>query len=65
MENRNIDVMTLQEAAEVYNIKFNTLRAQFKHRIDDLIEGVDYKKSGGVWLIRPQVIKKIYEKKGK
>ena len=51
-------VFTFSEAAELWNIDSSTLR----HRItsEKLLEGIDYKKSGKVWLITKSAMERLY-----
>jgi len=51
-------VFTFSEAADLWNIDSSTLR----HRVtsEKLIEGVDYKKSGKVWLITKSAMERLY-----
>ncbi|WP_085829068.1 helix-turn-helix domain-containing protein [Clostridium massiliodielmoense] len=59
------DVMNLKEASEKYNINMNTLKTICQRSKYDLVEEVDFRKSGKVWLITKDAMKKILEKKGK
>jgi hypothetical protein len=51
-------VYTFSEAAELWNIDSSTLR----HRVtsEKLLEGIDYKKSGKVWLITRSAMQRLY-----
>jgi hypothetical protein len=51
-------VFTFSEAAELWNIDSSTLR----HRVtsEKLVEGIDYKKSGKVWLITKGAMERLY-----
>ena len=51
-------VLTFSEAAELWNIDSSTLR----HRVtsEKLLEGIDYKKSGKVWLITKSAMERLY-----
>lgn len=51
-------VFTFAEASELWNIDSSTLR----HRVtsEKLIEGLDYKKSGKVWLITKGAMERLY-----
>jgi len=53
------DVMDLSEASEKYNININTLKSACQKGLNGLVEGIDYKKSGRVWLITRDAIKKF------
>ncbi|HEY9059368.1 MULTISPECIES: helix-turn-helix domain-containing protein [Pseudobacteroides] len=52
------EVLTFSEAAEIWGIDPSTLR----HKVtgEKLIEGVDYRKSGKVWLITMNAMEKLY-----
>ena len=52
------EVLTFSEAAEIWNIDPSTLR----HRVtgQELQEGVDYRKSGKVWLITKNAMERLY-----
>ncbi|NJD02779.1 MAG: helix-turn-helix domain-containing protein [Ruminiclostridium sp.] len=52
------EVLTFSEAAEIWNIDPSTLR----HRVtgEELNEGIDYRKSGKVWLISRKAIERLY-----
>lgn len=52
------EVMTFSEAAERWALSDSTLRKLVT--TDRLVEGVDYRKSGKVWLIKTESMKKIY-----
>lgn len=52
------DVMTFAEATEKWGLGESTLRSTV--RTDRLQEGIDYKKSGKVWLITFEAMLKIY-----
>lgn len=54
------DIMDLSEASKKYNIDINTLKWACQHGSNGLEEGVDYKKSGRVWLITRQAIEKTW-----
>lgn len=61
MENLNINInniLTFTEAAEKWNIDSSTLRKLVN--TDKLIKDVDYRKSGNVWLITKEAMKKVY-----
>ena len=51
-------VFTFSEAAELWSIDSSTLR----HRVtsEKLLEGIDYKKSGKVWLITKSAMERLY-----
>ena len=51
-------VFTFSEAADLWNIHSSTLR----HRVTSqkLLEGIDYKKSGKVWLITKSAMERLY-----
>lgn len=52
------EVLTFSEAAEQWNIDASTLR----HRVssEKLIDGIDFKKSGKVWLITKNAMERLY-----
>ena len=50
--------MTFSEAAERWNISISTLRMMA--RTNRAIEGVDIRKSGKVWLITIDAMKRLY-----
>jgi hypothetical protein len=52
------EVLTFSEAAEIWNIDPSTLR----HRVtgEELQEGLDYRKSGKVWLITKKAMERLY-----
>lgn len=51
-------MLTFSEAAAYWNIDASTLR----HRVNSekLIEGIDFKKSGKVWLITKNAMERLY-----
>lgn len=53
------DVMDLSEASKKYNININTLKSACQQGLNGLIEDVDYKKSGRVWIITKDALKKF------
>ena len=55
------EVLTFAEAAELWGLSMGTLRMRLsKGYMGDLIEGVDYRKSGKVWLITKDAMVKLY-----
>ncbi|MCR1871523.1 helix-turn-helix domain-containing protein [Longicatena caecimuris] len=54
------DVLDLSEASQKYGININTLKSACQKGLNGLIEGIDYKKSGRVWLITKNAIKKVW-----
>lgn len=52
------EVMAFSEASEIWGLGESTLRTAV--RTDKLIEGVDYRKSGKVWLITKEAMKRVY-----
>lgn len=50
--------LTFSEATEMWNLGSSTLRMLV--RTDKLIENIDYRKSGGTWLITIGAMKRIY-----
>jgi hypothetical protein len=52
------EVLTFSEAAEIWDIDSSTLR----HRVtgEELQEGIDYRKSGKVWLITKNAMERLY-----
>jgi hypothetical protein len=59
-DNALYKVLTFAEASEKWNLNDSTLRKAVK--TDRLIEGLDYRKSGKVWLIRVETMEKLYGK---
>lgn len=57
-KNKINEVMTFSEAAERWNISMSTLRMMA--RTNRAIEGVDIRKSGKVWLITIDAMKRLY-----
>lgn len=53
------DVMDLSEASDKYDININTLKSICQNESYNLKKGIDYKKSGRVWLITKDAILKI------
>jgi len=56
--NELYEVMTFKEASEKWGKSDSTLRMAV--RTDKLKEGIDYRKSGNVWLITKSAMIKIY-----
>jgi hypothetical protein len=56
--NSILEVLTFSEAAEIWDIDPSTLR----HRVtsEKLNEGIDYRKSGKVWLITRNAMERLY-----
>ena len=58
------DVYTFSEACERYGLESSTLRKRIeyekKKEQPELMEGVDYRKSGSTWLITKDAMKRIY-----
>lgn len=52
------DVYTFAEASQKWKLGESTLRSTVKS--NRLVEGKDYKKSGKVWLITKEAMKKLY-----
>ena len=52
------DVMTFKEASEIWGLGDSTLRSTI--RTNKLTEGIDYWKSGAVWLITKKAMIKVY-----
>lgn len=52
------EVMAFSEASEIWGLGESTLRSTV--RTDKLIEGVDYRKSGKVWLITKDAMERVY-----
>jgi hypothetical protein len=50
--------MTFAEASELWGLGESTLRSTV--RTDKLVEDVDYKKSGKVWLITKEAMSRVY-----
>lgn len=57
------EVVTVSEAAEIYNIDVSTLRKLVK--TDKLTENVDFRKSKATWLFVKDSLDKIYLNKKK
>lgn len=55
------DVMTFAEASEKWGLGESTLRSAIHS--DRFIEGVDYKKSGKVWLVTRKAMERVYGKR--
>ncbi|WP_049043226.1 helix-turn-helix domain-containing protein [Clostridium sporogenes] len=53
------DTMDLSEASEKYGININTLKSACQQGLNGLVEGIDYKKAGRVWLITRDAVKKF------
>lgn len=59
--NKNInEIMTFAEATEKWGLADSTLRKLVK--TDKIKEGIDYRKSGKVWLITKEAMERIYGK---
>lgn len=52
------EVMAFSEASEIWGLGESTLRSTV--RTDKLIEGVDHRKSGKVWLITKDAMIRVY-----
>ena len=52
------EVMTFAEASQKFNLGESTLRSSI--RTDRFVEGVDYKKSGKVWIITKEAMERVY-----
>ncbi|MFT8348760.1 helix-turn-helix domain-containing protein [Clostridium saccharoperbutylacetonicum] len=52
------EVMTFAEASEIWGLGESTLRSTV--RTDKLVEDIDYKKSGKVWLITKDAMIRVY-----
>lgn len=64
MENKGINnILTFTEASQKWNIDSSTLRKLVT--TGKLIEDVDYRKSGNVWLITKEAMKKVYGEEAK
>lgn len=57
------EVLTVSEAADIYNLDVSTLRKLVKK--DKLIENVDFRKSKATWLFNREALDKIYVDKKK
>ncbi|AEB77205.1 helix-turn-helix domain-containing protein [Clostridium botulinum] len=55
------EIMDLKEVADKYNLNLNTLRSICNNASHGLIQGVDYRRAGRVWLITKDAVKKIIE----
>lgn len=55
------DIMTFAEACESWGLGASTLRTRILNgAFKDLSEGIDYRKSGKVWLITKSAMIKLY-----
>lgn len=54
------EIMTFKEASKIWGKAESTLRMMI--RAGKLIEGIDYRKSGGTWLITREAMRKVYGK---
>ncbi|KPU42146.1 hypothetical protein OXPF_39250 [Oxobacter pfennigii] len=61
MENELYNVLTFPEATQMWNLSESTLRKAIG-TAKRLEEGVDYRKSGSVWLIRKSSMERVYGK---
>lgn len=52
------EVMAFSEASEIWGLGESTLRSTV--RTDKLQEGIDYRKSGKVWLITKDAMMRVY-----
>lgn len=52
------EVMAFSEASEIWGLGESTLRSTV--RTDKLQEGIDYRKSGKVWLIAKDAMIRVY-----
>lgn len=52
------EVMAFSEASETWGLGESTLRSTV--RTNKLAEGVDYRKSGKVWLITKEAMQRVY-----
>lgn len=60
------EVMTLKEACELWGLSESSLRVAFSQKykkVEKLIEGVDYRKSGSTWLVTRTAMEKYTGKK--
>lgn len=57
------EVMTISEACDKYKFNIDTIRKFLNRGANTLIENVDYKKSGGTWLISESGIAKYMKTK--
>ncbi|EDS76588.1 conserved hypothetical protein [Clostridium botulinum C str. Eklund] len=57
------DIMDTKEASEKFDININTLKTICQRGMHGLIEGEDYRKTGRVWLITIDGMKKILNSK--
>ena len=58
MKHKLIDILTFTEASMLWSINDSTLRKLVL--TDKITEGIDYRKSGSVWLITRIAMIKIY-----
>ena len=61
MKFRLDEIMTIKEVCEEHGYKLDTLRRYLNRGANGLIEGTDYKKSGGTWILTKTGVKK-YQK---
>lgn len=52
------NILTFKEAAKMWGLSDSTLRKLVV--TNKLTEGIDYRKSGGTWLITKNAMRKIY-----
>ncbi|WP_297436995.1 helix-turn-helix domain-containing protein [uncultured Clostridium sp.] len=48
---RLTEVFTLREIEQVYGLKVDKIKSFLRRGADGWIENIDYKKSGGTWLV--------------
>lgn len=53
------EILTLKEAAEIWGIKWETLKKRMQIQTN-LVENIDYRKAPRVWLITEKGMEKLY-----
>jgi hypothetical protein len=61
MGNELYKVLTLPEATLMWNLSHSTIRKAINEG-SRFKEGIDYRKSGSVWLIRRSAMERVYGK---
>lgn len=61
MENVLNEVYTLKEASKLYGLGESTLRST-TIKSKRLVEGIDFRRSGKVWLITKAAMDRLYKK---
>lgn len=58
------DILTITEAAEMWGISVNTIKARLQRGPTQITNDLHYKKSGKVWLITLEGMKILYGEPG-